>query len=228
MLEQFFAGLPQEYQQAVSDSLALWKKAGVVPQNFDKRELEGSLSAPVKVVEFTDIKCPHCKHFLESMNEAKAHLPPGSISIESRYFPLDAECNSDIPPNFSDHTGVRCLGAKVQICLETQPDFLKLREALFAAQNTLNTDSIMDIGSSGSMSRKDLEACVQSPATAKKLADDVQYATLYHAEGTPLVLVNGRDASPIVEFIYALALAGGDTSLPAFSKLPPPSQQAVQ
>jgi protein-disulfide isomerase/uncharacterized membrane protein len=220
-LEQFFSTLPQEYRQAISDSVAAWKLSPAQQAPFPVRELDGPIAAPVKVVEFTDIKCPHCRHFIETMREVKQHLPPGLIAIESRYFPLDSECNPAIPPQFSDHTGVRCLGAKAQICLERQPDFLTLRDRLFASQDSLTPDSVLEIASSGSLPREKLEACVKSAETEKKLQDDIQYAMLYHPTGTPLVLANGKPADPLAEFLYALALSGGDTSLPAFSKLPP-------
>ena len=41
-------------------------------------------------------------------------------------------------------------------------------------------------------------------------------------QGTPLVLVNGKKASPNPAFLLALVLAGGDPQHPAFAALPKP------
>ena len=226
MLEQFFASLSFDQQQVLSESLAMWRASQPVAQSFPVRERVGAATAPLKVVEFTDIRCPHCRHLIEAMKGLHQAIPPTAMSVESRYFPLDSECNPSIPAQYSDHTGVRCLGAKAQICLEGAPDFLALREKLFENQDTLTKDSILEIASSGSVTRKALEACLQSPETNAKLQQDIQYAMLYHADGTPLLLVNGRQTLPVPAFLYAMAVAGGNADLPAFSKLPSAPQQS--
>ena len=222
MLAQFFSELPEDQKEAVSASLAMWKASQPMAQSFPVRELVGSPSAPVKVVDFTDIKCPHCLHLVEAMKDLRRAVPGSAMSVESRYFPLDSECNPAIPSQYSDHTGVRCLGAKAEICLEGAPDFLQLRDKLFENQNSLTKDSILEIASSGSVSRQQLLACIQSPDTNAKLQQDIRYAMLYHADGTPLVLVNGRQTLPVPAFLWAMAVSQGNPDLPAFASLPAP------
>ena len=182
----------------------------------------GSPNAPVKLVEFTDIACPHCKHLVEALAQLRQVVPPEKLSVESRYYPLDAECNPTLPPNATDHSGLRCLGAKVQICLEGAPDFLALRDKLFEAQQGLTPAKLFDIASSGATSRPVLEACVGSPQTAQRLQQDIQYAQDYKIQGTPLVLLNGHEGMPIPAFLYAMVLAGGNGNAQAFAALPPP------
>ena len=72
------------------------------------------------------------------------------------------------------------------------------------------------------MPRTQLEACLNSPETSRKLLEDIRYAAQHHIQGTPLVVVNGREAPAFVPFLSALIMAGGDTSAPAFGVLPPP------
>jgi protein-disulfide isomerase len=109
----------------------------------------------------------------------------------------------------------------VQICLEQAPDFLELRHKLFAAQDALTTEQVMDIASSGRTPEAALKACIASPETQAKLEQDILYAWLYAPQGTPLVVVNGRQAPPVAAFLYVLALAEGDLNAPAFGALPP-------
>lgn len=223
-LAQFLARLPDEQKQAVSDSLAIWRTSNVQASgsSYAPAARYGAPNAPVKVVEFTDIMCPHCKHLVEAMAQLRRVVPEQEMSVESRYFPLDAECNPTLPPTATDHSGLRCLGAKVQICLEKAPDFLELRDKLFDQQEGLTPQKLMDLASSGSMSRPQLEACVGSAETAQRLQQDIQYAMAYKIEGTPLVLINGHEGTPIPAFLYALALSSGNANAPAFASLPPP------
>jgi serine/threonine-protein kinase len=70
-----------------------------------------------------------------------------------------------------------------------------------------------------------LAACMASPDTQAKLLADIQWAEEHGIQGTPLVLVNGRQAAAFPAFLYALVLAGGDPGHPAFAALPPPTPQ---
>jgi serine/threonine-protein kinase len=116
------------------------------------------------------------------------------------------------------------VAAKAQICLEGAPDFWTLREKMFAGQSMMDTQGALELASSGSVSRMQLDACLSSPETERKLLEDIKYAAQYHIQGTPLVVVNGREAPAYVPFLYALVLAKGDTSAPGFASLPAPRQ----
>jgi len=158
----------------------------------------------------------------------KKRLPEGKLSLEARQFPLDSQCNSSMPPRATDGSGTRCVAAKAQICIEDAPDYWELREKLFAAQATLNRENVLSILSSGSVARSQLEACVASAETEKKLAEDIAYAKQHDLHGTPLVVINGREAQAIPSFLYALIMADGNGDAAAFKVLPAPKQQAEQ
>lgn len=220
-LARYLGTLSPMERQALSDMLASYRLAtpAAGTERVPVRLRLGSPQAPVKVVEFTDIRCSHCKVLEETMADLRRLLPRESMSVEPRHFPLDSECNPVV--GGSDHSGIRCLGAKAQICLENAPDFLALREKLFESQATLTPDKILELASSGSVKRSELEACIAKKETADRLAQDVQYAMLYSPQGTPLVVVNGKKASAAGPFLYALALAGGNPDAPELKQLPP-------
>jgi serine/threonine-protein kinase len=154
------------------------------------------------------------------MKQIEQAVPPGRTSIEARHFPLDAACNPAI--RNSDGAGIRCLGAKSLICLEGTPEFWDLREKMFAEQESLTPERILQIASSGSMKRSELEACIANPRTTALLNEDIAYAMQYSPEGTPLVLINGREAPPVGPFLLAMAMAEGKIDSPAFAGLPRP------
>jgi serine/threonine-protein kinase len=218
---EYLAQLPAIEQQAISDTLAAYKRAPAPDvSGFAPRNRLGAPTAPMKVVDFTDVRCGHCRALVETMKKLEEVLPPGLLSVEARQFPLDGECNRSITR--SDGSGVSCLAAKAQICLEGAPDFWALREKLFAAQDSLTKELILTIASSGSMSREKLAACVANPETQTKLDQDVSFAMLFNPEGTPVVLVNGREGAPSGAWLYVMALAGADPSSKAFAALPAP------
>jgi len=227
-LEAYLTSLSPTEQQAVSNALARYRQEEPLPAHAPARNLYGPATAPVKMVEWTDSRCPHCKSLVEALALMKKRIPEGKLSLEARQFPLDAACNPAMPPRAVDPTGIRCLAAKAQICLEGAPDFWALREKLFEKQASLSQERVMDILSSGSMERSQLEACISKQETSKKLYEDVEYAMKHHLEGTPLVIVNGRTVPPLAPLLYALVLADGDANAPAFSVLPAPKAQSMQ
>src|SRR5262249_17711300 len=219
-LKTYLGRLSELEQQAVANSLASYRRSPAPElSNFGVRRRLGAANAPVKFVEFTDIRCSHCAVLLQVMKQIETVVPSGRISVEARNFPLDATCNPAVKG--SDGTGIRCMGAKAQICLESAPDFWELREKLFAEQESLTPRRIVELASSGSIKRSDLEACLASPETSRKLSEDISYAMLFSPQGTPVVLINGKEAPALPSFLLAMALTGANPDSPAFAALPP-------
>ncbi len=219
-LASFLGGLSWAEQQAVSDSLALYKSAPTVDvSRFSTRMRYGPEGAPVRLVEFTDVRCGHCRVLVEVLSQLKRVSPPDALSVEPRHFPLDSECNQLV--GMSDGTGIRCAAARAQICLEGAPDYWSIQEKLFREQASLTKEKVVEIASSGSVPREQLVACMQSQDTARKLNEDIAYAALFNPEGTPLVVVNGKKATPVAAWLYAMVMTRGDVASKAFEKLPP-------
>jgi protein-disulfide isomerase/uncharacterized membrane protein len=223
-ITQFLASRPTSEKQALSDALARFARtpvpAGPLPP---PRMLRGPIDAPVHLVEWTDVLCPHCRHLNETLEQLRQSIPPDRLSIEARQYPLDGRCNPSVP---QQGDGLRCEGALVQICLEKAPDYWTLRDKLFAAQRSLTRESMMDIASSGVTPRSQLEACMASDETKGRLADDLRYAELYHPTGTPLVAINGKVVQPQAMFLYALVMASGDPTAPVLTSALPPARHA--
>jgi serine/threonine-protein kinase len=226
-VSQFLASRPASEKQALADALAHFARtpAPTQPELLPRaRVLKGPADAPVHLVEWTDILCPHCRHLNDSLEELQAAVPQGRLAVEPRQYPLDGACNPDVPQKGD---GLRCSGSLALICLEQAPDFWSLRDKLFDAQKTLTRESLLTIASSGSVSRGQLEACIASPEAAAKLQDDIRYAELYNPTGTPIVAINGKPAYATPVFLYALTMASGDPTAPVLTSALPPARHAV-
>jgi protein-disulfide isomerase len=221
-LAAFLSDLPSSGRQSVSDALADFRQNPVLAQ-FPSRNSAGNAAAPVKLVDFSDLRCGHCKHLAETTEALEKEAGPG-FSHESRFFPLDGSCNPKVPPTMVDQSGVRCDGAKLLICLETNPAFNAVRNAVFAEQQDITLPRIFQLAKEKAKAdEKVLRACMASASTAAKLKEDIEIATAYGINGTPLLLLNGRTAAPVGPFLYAMILAKGDASAIGFNVLPPPS-----
>lgn len=187
------------------------------------RVRSGSAQAPIQVVEFSDILCPHCAAFEESLEELRGAAPEGTLSIEPRIFPLvDDGCAHPGEPGSIKE--VRCVGAKAELCSEDHPMYWEVRKQLFANQQSLRSaEAVLQIVSKVTGRSTDaLVACINSPETQAKLADDITYARRYELQGTPLVLLNGRETWPSAGFILGMAMSGGDVNASYFKILPEP------
>lgn len=209
----------------VSNAAAIYGSSQPVTDVPEPRTQWGSKNAPVKIVEWVDIRCPHCRSLVETLHELKRVVPEGTMSIEARNYPLDSECNSYV--GGSDRTGLRCMAAKAIICLEPTKSFWELRGKLFAEQATLTKERVLDIASSGELSRAELDKCLTSPDTNRALESDIRYAMKFNPEGTPLAVINGKTAMPFGPVLYALVMAGGDVSSPLFKSLPAARLEAM-
>ncbi len=218
----WFEALPDDQAKFASYARELWRTSKTPDVSGRMRGLvEGSPDARVKIVDFTDVLCPHCAMFEQNMAEFEKVVPQGSYSLEPRYFPLDGACNRTVKQTMPDP--VRCVGPKVQICLEKNPEqYARVRREMFARQQELTSALVYEIAVGAGADRKVLEACVASDATQARLDDDIAYALAYELEGTPLVLVNGRKTEPSPAFLLGMVLSGGDPNASYFARLPPP------
>lgn len=217
-LKRFLSSLPTGEQQLVSKLLARMKRAPRPDTSaYPPRAPTGG--GPVHIVDFSDVRCPHCAHLRETLDELTTKLP-GRFTHESRYYPLDAECNSQLGPRMTDGTGVRCVGAKALICAAGSRQAHKFKELVFKNQNRLDIERIFSLAKQAGLDSTEIERCVTEAGTTAKLNQDIAYASAYGIEGTPMVLVNGQKASNYGPLLYALILAKGDLSDPAFSVLP--------
>jgi serine/threonine-protein kinase len=208
-------------KQTLSDSLHVYRTSAAEPAP-PPRALEGPADAPVRITEWTDVRCGHCADLHGTLEALRASLPAGSFSVDSRQFPLDAGCN---PLVGGKRDPVRCLAALARICLEGKDGASAYAKALFERQQTLTREQVFALAAPH-MARPALEACVASEATRRKLEEDIALASRLDPDGTPIVAVNGRRGTSFAPFLYAMVLTGGADADPAFDALPPPNPRA--
>jgi protein-disulfide isomerase len=217
-LQSFISGLPVEAKQLLSDTLGAYTASPVVSLPA-ARSVIGPQYPRLVITEWTDTLCGHCAQMHELLKEIRQRLGSDAFSLAGHQYPLDPSCNPNLK-GIESHP-VRCLAARVQICAEGKPNEFEFQGSLFENQTTLDEAKLWEL-SQAIGPRAEVEACAKSPETEKKLQDDIAWAQTHGIQGTPFLFIGGRQTLAFPPLIYALALARGVLTHPAFAALPPP------
>ena len=144
----------------------------------------GSADAPVTMIEYYSLNCPHCAVFHKQMFPAlKAQfIDTGQVRFVIRDFPLNWAAVE---------------AAILTHCAEPER-FLAVQDALFAnprlwsgAESTLL--AIAEIGESVGITRAEFKSCIEDGALEKQVIESYEFATKeLGVEGTPTFFINGE------------------------------------
>jgi len=165
---------------------------GVVPvsaapmtvQEAMSERVLGKADAPVTIIEFASLTCPHCKDFeINVLPKLKtAYIDTGKVKFVYRDFPLD---------------GRALLAAMVARCAPKDRYFAFL-DALFRSQESWARaqDPVQALGQVarvGGMSQADFDACIKNQALFEAIKKDALEAqSQYKIESTPTFIINGK------------------------------------
>lgn len=150
----------------------------------------GPDSAKMKILEFSDFLCPHCKHALPKLHSfAKVHK--NNVQIIFQNYPLDACSGSDTSP------GKRCDLAKAAYCSQKQNKGWEAQEYLFANQERMYDVSSVDnelekIAQEVQLDLALLKECFQNPETLKTIKAQLELGKKIGVEGTPSLFINNK------------------------------------
>lgn len=164
----------------------------VLPITEDDHVL-GSPNATITIVEYSDIDCPFCKGFHETMKQIiEEYGPTGEVAWVYRNFPLTV-----IHPNAARHAeAAECVAS-----LGGNQAFWDYLDVLFEnAPGNEQTDPSRygEFAEEVGVSASDLQACIDSGEQRAKIEAQFNQALDAGATGTPfnVVVVEGED--PVV------------------------------
>jgi protein-disulfide isomerase len=153
----------------------------------------GSANAPVTIVEYASMSCPHCAAFHENvfpMLQSK-YVDAGKVRFVFREFPLD----------------IKAVAASMLARCIASDDALKYFgtiELLFKQQDQLmeqTKTTLMLIGAQAGMSEQAVEACEKDQALLDKLKADQTFAfEVLKVDATPTFFINGEQAKGAMSF----------------------------
>ena len=154
----------------------------LVPPPLGDRVL-GKDDAPVTVIEYASMTCPHCAHFAETTYPElkKRYIDTGKVRYIFREFPLDP----------------LAAGASMLARCADKEKFYPLIETLFQQQTKWAVEKpipqLMAIAKQAGMSEQTFNACLSDQKMLDQIQAEQKRATdKFGVNSTPTIFVNGK------------------------------------
>jgi protein-disulfide isomerase len=178
----------------IGDALAQNATAALVTKPVSLPDMVlGSANAPVTIVEYASMSCPHCAAFHENvfpMLQSK-YVDAGKVRFVFREFPLDIKAAAA-------SMLARCVAS------DDANKYFGTIERLFKQQDRLmeqTKDTLKLIGSQFGMDEQAVEACEKNQALLDKLTADQKFAyEVLKVDATPTFFINGEIAKGAMSF----------------------------
>ena len=144
----------------------------------------GDPAAPITIVEYASLTCPHCRSFHQDVLPAlkEAYIDTGKAKLVFRDFPLD---------------GLALRASMMARCAPADRYF-KYIDALFRSQSSWATNAnplvaLARVGKLGGMNQVDFDACMQNEALFDGILRSRQVAAVeFSVNSTPTFIINGE------------------------------------
>jgi protein-disulfide isomerase len=164
---------------------------GAHPFAAAKKELErglngpshGSADAPVTVVDFSDLQCPHCKDAHPTIEKLMAE--DKNVRVVFQSFPLPM------------HDWAAKAAAYADCVSHTNNDaFWKFIQSVYGAQSDITAanadEKLTALADGAGVKGADMAACAAKPETTSRVEKSVALGKALDVNSTPTLFVNGR------------------------------------
>jgi protein-disulfide isomerase len=153
----------------------------------------GKDKAPITIVEYSSLTCPHCAAFEENvfpMLRSK-YIDTGKVRFVSREFPLEMRAAAA-------SMLARCIAAN------DAPRYFDALSMLFKQQDAVierTAETLKDIGAHFGMSEQDVDACEKNQEQLDKISADQKFAfEQLKVDATPTFFINGEMSKGSMSF----------------------------
>lgn len=156
-------------------------------QISDSDHIRGNKDAKITIVEFSDLQCPYCSRFHDTMKQVVAAYP-NDVRWIYKHFPLD-----------SIHPYAR-KAAEASECAGEQNKFWEYTDYIFDNQSSLSTEFISTAAKSVGLNTSNFEDCLSSGKYTSKVNSDYSQGRSAGVTGTPGNVINGELVKGAVSF----------------------------
>ncbi len=140
--------------------------------------LRGDKNAKVVLVEYSDLECPFCKSFQQTLNQLLSQYP-GKVAWVYRHFPLD---------QIHSKTRKEAQATECAAELGGNEAFWKLADKIFEvtpSNNGLNLDDLPVLAGQIGLDANRFKTCLDSNKYANRVEDNYQDGVQAGVKGTP-------------------------------------------
>jgi protein-disulfide isomerase len=160
---------------------------------FEKARLElqkkangpsrGPANAPVEIVEFSDLQCPHCKEANPTVE--KLLKEDADVHFVYQNFPLPGHNWAEKAAQYAD-----CVGRA------SNDAFWKYLDSVFTAQDQITAENadqkLTELADQAGVKGADVAACAAKPETQSRVEASVNLGKSVDVNSTPTLFINGR------------------------------------
>jgi protein-disulfide isomerase len=148
----------------------------------------GPENAPVTIVEFSDLQCPHCKEAQPTIDKLLNEEP--SVKFVFQQFPLPSHEWAAKAAAYAD-----CVGRS------NNAAFWKFVNSTYAAQSEITPanadDKLISIADAAGVKGSDIAACAAKPDIKTRIDNSVELGKSVGVNGTPTLFINGRKVANV-------------------------------
>jgi protein-disulfide isomerase len=160
---------------------------------FEKARLElekkttgparGPANAPVLIVEFADLQCPHCKEANPTIEKLLTDDP--NIRFVYQNFPLP-----------SHNWALKAAEYDVCVAQASNDAFWKFIDSVYTAQNDITADNadqkLTELATQAGVNGPEIAACAAKPETQSRVEASINLGKSLDVNSTPTLFINGR------------------------------------
>lgn len=143
----------------------------------------GPANAPVMVVEFSDLQCPHCKEANPTIERLLSEN--ANVHFVFQNFPLPSHNWAAKAAAYAD-----CVGRA------SNDAFWKFIDSVYAAQDQITADNADEkftaFANNADVKGSDIAACAAQPDTQSRVEASINLGKSVGVNSTPTVFINGR------------------------------------
>jgi protein-disulfide isomerase len=147
---------------------------------------EGPQNAPVTVVEFSDLECPHCKNASGVLQQVSQDMSQ-RVRIVFKNFPL---------VNIHPWSMQAAIGAEC-VTEQNPRSFWTYAQAVFDHQDQLTPENapgrLRDFAMESGANVSQFDSCVASPEARRRVEDSIHEGEAVGVKSTPTLFINGRE-----------------------------------
>jgi protein-disulfide isomerase len=143
----------------------------------------GPANAPVLIVEFSDLQCPHCKEANPTIERLLNEDP--NVRFVSQNFPLPSHNWAMKAAQYAD-----CVGRA------SNDAYWKFVESVYSAQSEITADNadqkLTDLADKAGVKGSEIATCAAQPETQSRVQASIELGKSVDVASTPTLFINGR------------------------------------
>ncbi|MBI4993826.1 DsbA family protein [Candidatus Wolfebacteria bacterium] len=169
----------EKNETGINNELAVLENVNPISQDD---HIRGSSNATVKIIEFSDLECPFCKVYHQTMRQILAEYS-GRVALIYRHYPLE-QLHSKAKKSAQASECAAELGGNGKFW-----DFLDQYFVITPSNDQMDMSKLPEIAQTIGLNKKQFENCLNSDKYISKIDEQTKNAIDSGARGTPYSIV---------------------------------------